>query len=143
MQAKQFGSRWKVVEGSHWILDFGTNQGNAQRAKDVIAHYGMNRICYVGRPDPTNHQLMMYLTVNGTSPAGAFAGEDAISVDLSKVVAQQSGGSWIVTDTSSIMLNFGISEANARRAVWIIKKYGFTHQCFVGRPHAPMMYFRK
>jgi hypothetical protein len=143
VEAKQFGSRWKVVEGSHWILDFGANKANAQKAKDIIQHYGMNRICYVGRPDPTNQQLMMYLTVNGASPTGVFGGEDAIPFNLAKVTAEQSGGSWIVTDTASIMLNFGISEANARRAVWIIKKYGFTHQCFVGRPHAPMMYFRK
>ena len=91
----------------------------------------MNRICYVGRPDPTNQQLMMYLTVNGASPAGAFAGEDAIPFNLAKVTAEQSGGSWIVTDTASIMLNFGISEANARRAVWIIKKYGFTPREFL------------
>ena len=68
----------KVVEGSHWILDFGADKANAQKAKNVIQHYGMNRICYVGRPDPTNQQLMMYLTVNGAAPTGALAGEDAI-----------------------------------------------------------------
>ena len=143
VETRQVGSRWKVVEGNHWILDFGPSQPNAEMAENIIRHYRMNSICFVGRPAPNMDELMMYFTVNGAAPAGAFAGEDAIPFNLATVVAQQSAGSWIVTDGVSIMLNFGICESNARKAVWIIKKYGFTHQCFVGRPHPPMMYFRK
>ena len=143
VETEQVGSHWKVVEGSHWILDFGPSQAHAEMAENIIRHYKMNSICFVGRPAPDMHQLMMYFTVKGKAPAGTFAGEDAISFNLSNVVAQQSGGSWIVTDGVSIMLNFGVCESNARKAVWIIRKYGFTHQCFVGRPNPPMMYFRK
>jgi hypothetical protein len=40
------------------------------------------------------------------------------------------------------MLDFGSSKADALDAVTIIKRYAFTHQCFVGLPDAPMMYFR-
>lgn len=69
-------------------------------------------------------------------------GEDAVPFDLPSVVAQQSGGSWIVTDGTSRMLDFGSSKADALGAVTIIKRYAFTHQCFVGRPDVPMMYFR-
>lgn len=85
---------------------------------------------------------MMYFTVGEEAPRGAMAGEDAVPFDLSGVVAQQSEGSWIVTDGISRMLDFGASEADALNAVMIIKKYAFTHQCFVGRSDAPMMYFR-
>ena len=114
-------------------------QANAERAKNVIVHYGFDRICFVGRPNPP----MTYFTVEGHAPSGAMAGEDAIAFDLSGVVAQQSSGSWIVTDGTSSLLDFGNGKANALHALTIIKRHGFTHQCFAGhRPNA-MMYFRK
>lgn len=138
VQVRQIAGSWKVLSGSDELLDFGSAQANADRAKAVITHYGFDRICYVGRPDPP----MMYFTVHGHAPSGAMAGEDAIAFDLDGVVAQQVAGSWIVTDGTSRLLDFGTSKANAVHAVTIIKRYGFTHQCFVGRPNAPMMYFR-
>ena len=138
VQVRQVAGRWKVVQGDEWILDFGSNQANAVRARGVIGYYRFDRQCFVGRPNPP----MMYFTVGEEAPRGAMAGEDAVPFDLSGVVAQQSEGSWIVTDGISRMLDFGASEADALNAVMIIKKYAFTHQCFVGRPDAPMMYFR-
>jgi hypothetical protein len=70
-------------------------------------------------------------------------GEDAVAFNLATVTAEQIGGSWIVTDGASRMLDFGPCQTHSLGAVAIIKEYGFTHQCFVGRPGAPMMYFRK
>ncbi len=139
VQVRQVAQHWKIVDGDQQVLDFGPLEANAERAKAVIAHYRFDRICFVGRPDPP----MMYFTVGGKAPSGAMLGEDAVPFDLAGVVTQQVAGSWIVTDGTSRMLDFGTSEANAIHAVTIIKRYGFTHQCFVGRPNAPMMYFRK
>jgi hypothetical protein len=85
----------------------------------------------------------MYFTVNGKAPSGAMPGEDAIAFDTSAVRAESSNGHWIITDGSSSMLDFASSQFNALHAVALIRDYGFTHQCFVGRPDAPMMYFRK
>lgn len=138
VQVRQIAGSWKVVSGSDQLLDFGTAQANADWAKDVIVHYGFDRMCFVGRPNPP----MMYFTVNGHAPSDAMAGEDTVAFDLAGTVAQQSAGSWIVTDGTSRMLDFGSSKSNALHAVTIIKRFGFTHQCFVGRPNAPMMYFR-
>jgi hypothetical protein len=138
VQVREVGGRWKIVQGDEWILDFGSNAANAVRARDVIGYYQFDRQCFVGRPNPP----MMYFTVRGGAPHGAMAEEDAVPFDLCGVVAQQSEGTWIVTDGTSRMLDFGSSEAEARAAVTIIKRYAFTHQCFVGRPDAPMMYFR-
>jgi hypothetical protein len=143
VQAKNVGGSWKVVDGDHWILDFGAKEANAKKARDVIKHYGMNRICFVGRPSRTGKQLMMYFKINNSAPSGSFPGEDAIQFNTANVNAQQVGGRWKVTEGPMMMLDFGVSEANARKAVWLIKKYGFRFQCFVGRPNAPMMYFRK
>jgi len=142
VQAANVGGSWKVVDGNHWILDFGAKQADAERARDIIKHYGMNHICFVGRPSRSGQQLMMYFKVNNAAPSGVFPGEDAIPFNPNSVFAQAFGGRWKVTDGRMWMLDFGVSEANARKAVWIIKKYGFQYQCFVGRPNAPMMYFR-
>jgi 2-haloacid dehalogenase len=138
-QVRQVGGDWKIVEGDEQVLDFGASEANASRAKAVIDTYHLDQICFVGRPNPP----MMYFTVNGQAPTGAMPGEDAIAFDLGGVVAQQLGGQWIVTDGSSRILNFGTNETNAVRAVDIIKRYRFTHQCFVGRPNPGMMYFRR
>ena len=139
VEVKQVAGQWTVVDGNQDVLAFGASQANADRAKAVIMHYGFDRICFVGRPDAS----MMYFTAGGEAPSGAMPGEDAVAFQLSGVVAQQVAGNWIVTDGVSRMLDFGTIKANAVHAVTIIKRYGFTHQCFVGRPNAPMMYFRK
>jgi 2-haloacid dehalogenase len=139
LHVRQIGGQWTVVDGDQQVLAFGASSANAERAKAVIVHYGFDRICFVGRPNAP----MMYFTIGGSGPAGAMPGEDSVAFDLAGVVAQQVAGSWIVTDGATRMLDFGTSKANAVHAVTIIKRYGFTHQCFVGRPNAPMMYFRK
>jgi hypothetical protein len=128
-----------LVDGDELLCDFGTSQTNAVRAQAVIARYGFDRLCFVGRPNAP----MMYFTIAGKAPLGAMAGEDAITFDLAQLRAQPSSGSWIVTDGTSRLLDFGASQINALHAVALIRNYGFTHQCFVGRPDAPMMYFRQ
>jgi hypothetical protein len=44
------------VDGTHWILDFGASQANANKALNIIKKYGFSQICFVGRPNPP----MMY-----------------------------------------------------------------------------------
>ena len=85
VQARRVAGRWTIVDGDQNVLDFGASQANAERAKAVIRHYGFDRMCFVGRPNPP----MMYFTVAGKAPAGGMAGEDAIAFDLSGVVAQR------------------------------------------------------
>jgi len=86
---------------------------------------------------------MTYFTVSGQAPSGPLSGEDAIPFDLAMVRAQDAGGDWIVTDGLSRLIDFGSNGPNALHAVALIRHYGFTHQCFVGRPHPPLTYFRK
>jgi hypothetical protein len=80
---------------------------------------------------------MTYFTVNGHAPSGAMAGEDAIAFDLAGVVAQQLGGSWIVTDGLSRLLDFGNSKADALQAVTIIKALRLHASVLRGPPERP------
>jgi Lysyl oxidase len=140
--AQKIGGRWKVVDGNHWMMDFGSKEADAKKAVKILKYYKMNQMCFVGRPSRKSSQLMMYFRVNGQSPVGPFPGEDAIPFNPQNVAALKVGDNWKVVEGAMWMLDFGPSEANARKAAWVIKKYGFTRQCFVGRPNAPMMYFR-
>ncbi len=45
------GGSWKVVDGGHSMLDFGSNKAAADQALSVIRHYNLNRQCFVARPN--------------------------------------------------------------------------------------------
>ncbi len=139
VKAKKVNGRWKVVHGSMLMLDFNKKKADADKAVKIIKHYKLDRQCFVGRPDAP----MQYYTVKGKAPTGALSGEDCIGFNPNKVEAKKINGRWKVVDGSHWILDFNKKEAQARIAVKIIKHYGFKYVCFVGRPHAPMMYFRK
>lgn len=139
--AKLVSGSWKVVDGNEWVLDFGAGgNANAQKAVNIIKHYGMTSHCYVGRPNAP----FQYWLVNGQSPVGAFPGEDSIAFDPNKLEVKMVNGTWkIVEALDHWMFDFGTHEDQARMGLQIIKMYGFTRTCYVGRPNAPMQYFRK
>lgn len=53
LEVIQVAGSWKVVEGDHWLLDFGAAQNEARQALSYILRYGFRFICFVGRPDPS------------------------------------------------------------------------------------------
>jgi hypothetical protein len=136
---KQINGHWKIVDGSHWMFDFGSNQAEARKALSIIKHYRMNRSCFVGRPNPS----FKYMLVNGHAPTGAMSGEDCVSFNPATIQVKKINGSWKIVDGSHWMFDFGSNEAEARQAFAIIKKYGFTRSCFVGRPGPSFEYLRK
>ncbi len=54
--AEFVGGAWKVVDGSNWLLDYGSDHGAAMHAAGVIHDYSLNRQCFIERP----HASMMY-----------------------------------------------------------------------------------
>ncbi|NTW11092.1 MAG: hypothetical protein HGA26_07015, partial [Chlorobiaceae bacterium] len=51
IEVKQIGGSWKIVDGGHWMFDFGTNKGEAVTAYNIIKKYGFRYSCFVGRPN--------------------------------------------------------------------------------------------
>lgn len=141
--AVQVGGRWKVAEGSHWMLDTGTSQSEAQRAVEIIDHYGLASMCFVGRPRCADVSPMMYwLTDAGRAPSGQLAGEDAIAFDRANLEVVQIGDRWKVVEGTHWLLDFGPGQGNAVAALHFIRKYRFDEICFVGRPDPSMTYFK-
>lgn len=139
IEVKEIDGRWKIVDGSHWIFDFGSKKTEAEKAFSIIRYYRMNSTCYVGRPDPS----FTYLLVSGSAPEGAFAGEDSIPFNPATIEVKEIGGRWKIVDGSQWMFDFGTNKAEAETAFAIIKKYGFRYSCFVGRPAPSFIYMRK
>ncbi len=141
--AVQVGGRWKVAEGNHWMLDTGTSQGEAERAVEIINHYKLASMCFVGRPRCGDVRPMMYwLTDAGRAPSGQLPGEDCIHFDRNNLAVVEIGGRWKVVEGTHWILDFGVGEGNARAALHFIRKHRFDQICFVGRPDPSMTYFK-
>lgn len=131
IEVKQIDGKWKIFDGEQWILDFNSGERNARMVADTIRSYKMNQICFVGR---NTARPMMYFLSDGQAPEGKVAGEDAIPFDPRQVRAEQKNGSWKLTCGTMWMEDFGNNADAARDAAEQVKYYGFTRQCFIGRP---------
>jgi len=132
--------RWKIKEGrSHWLYDFGENRTEASKALSIIRYYRANQSCYVGRPGPSMH----YILSSGHPPAGAMNGEDCIGFNPSNLRIEQIGGHWKIVEGRHWLKDFNGSKSEAQTALSIIRKYRFTHACYVGRPGPSFTYWRK
>ena len=138
-RAHQVDGRWKVTDGGHYLLDFGSEGRQARHAVTFIRHYGMDESCYVSRPNPP----MRYFLVDGKSPNGSHRLEDCAAFDNDQVEADRVRGKWRVVSGDRWLINFENDRAGAEKAAKIIRYYGFTRQCFVGRPDPGMAYFRR
>jgi len=136
---KKINNSWKIVDGDHWMFDFKANQAAAVKSLSVIKNYKMNRSCFVGRPDPS----FSYLLVGTNAPVGNMSGQDCIKFDPAKIEVKQIGGRWKIVQGSMWMYDFGDKQAEAVFSLQMIKKYGFTNQCFVARPNPPFQYLHK
>jgi hypothetical protein len=130
---------WKILDGGHSLFSFGTKEGEARQALDIIKHYGMNQSCFVGRPHPS----FQYLLISGRAPSGGVAGEECIAFNPGTIAVKEIGSTWKIVDGSHCLFDFGHEESEARKAFAIIKHYGFRYSCFVGGPHAKFKYLRK
>lgn len=137
-EVKNLNNSWKVVAGDLWLMDFGPHEDQARMALQVIKHYGINQQCFTGRPTRT----MEYYLADGKPPTGAFEGEDAIPFNPANLEARQINGRWKIVEGDSWIMDFGDKEADAREALEVIRKFGFDHICFIGRPKPGMTYFR-
>jgi Astacin (Peptidase family M12A) len=140
LEVKRVNNRWKVVSGSVWWYDTDQSKAEADMILKIIKQYQTNKLCFVGRPGAP----LQYITKNNQSPVGAVVGEDCISFNPIKLEVKKVGANWtIVENNNHLMFAFGNKEAEARKALCVIKKYGFTKSCYVGRPGPSMIYLRK
>jgi hypothetical protein len=122
-----------------WLLDFGSNKSEAERALKTIKHYRMNSQCFVGRPHPS----MEFYLVNGFAPEGPIDGEDSIPFNPPDLEVQRVRGRWKIVEGNHWLMDFDQLEEEARQALSYILRFGFRYICFIGRPNPSMTYFRR
>ena len=136
---RNIDGRWTIVDGNNLLFNFGDRKLEALKALKIIKYYRMDSSCFVGRPDPS----FRYLLVNGQAPQGNMPGEDCVGFNPNTIEVRKIDGRWKIVDGSHWLFDFGDKEGEARTAFAIIKKYGFTRSCFVGRPDPSFNYLRK
>jgi hypothetical protein len=52
VHASPIGHRWKIVDGTQWIADFGDDKNQADSLLSLIRFYHLDEECFVARPDP-------------------------------------------------------------------------------------------
>lgn len=130
---------WKLVQGSRWLLDAGANKAEMDAAKALVQHYGLDKHCFVGRPDPS----LSYWLVGDAAPEGAFPGEDCVSINPNNLTVRDSGSRFTIVSNGNHFAFTAPTKAEAEDVIAVIKYYGFTRSCFVGRPDPSMSYLRK
>jgi hypothetical protein len=131
--------KWKIADGDHWLFDFGKNKNDAYYALNVIKIYRIDQSCFVGRPHPS----FQYLLSSGRAPSGDIRNEDCVPFDPRAIEVRFVHGSWKIADGRHWLFDFGDKESEARQALAIIRKHGFTNSCFVGRPDPRFRYLRR
>ncbi|MEJ7766636.1 MAG: M12 family metallopeptidase [Chitinophagaceae bacterium] len=135
--AKQSGSIWLVVDGSHSMFS-APNKPEADMIVKIIKYYGVNKSCFVGRPNPS----FQYLLKNNSSPFGGMVGEDAIGFNPASLTLTAEGSQYVMKSGTSRMFMFP-NKTEGEMAISMINKYGFNKTCYVGRPDASLQYIRK
>lgn len=130
---------WKIVEGDHWLFDFGNKRDEASSTFRIIRHYNLNQSCFVGRPNPS----FTYMLSDGRAPAGSVRGEDCVTFDPNQIQVRQFNGRWKIVEGNQWLFDFAGNRAEAQQSAAIIRKYDFSRSCFVGRPNPSFSYMRR
>jgi hypothetical protein len=137
MEQTSFG--WRVMDGSQIIFGFDFDKTEAMIALATVKHYKMTQSCYVGRPRPSFH----YMLVGGSSPIGSFRPTDCKPFNPATTTVRQMNGGWKVADGSNELFGFGEKKDEADQTLAIIKKYGFTNSCVMAKGKVEYVYMHK
>ena len=131
------GGKYLLTDGRSRMKVF-PNRAEAEQCLRIIRHYRLDSRGFVGRPDPS----LEYWLTGGRAPVGSMPGEDAIRFNPRNLQVKNIRGSWKIVEGNHYLLSFP-NQREASEALQIIRRYGFTHLCFVGRPNASMTYLRR
>ena len=72
-----------------------------------------------------------------------MAGEACVAFDPKRVRLSKIKGSWKIVSGRHRLFDIGQSEADARQALAVIRRHGFSQACSVGRSDADFSYLRR
>ncbi len=132
-----------IQDGNTRIKSFSTPQ-NAQKALQVIQHYGMTSRNVIGP--------MEYFLAGNAAPSGPLVGADELPINPDYYQVSRSIPSmpsdWIIAEVVgnnvNVLVNFLANRDAAYSAYEVMRRFRFTRLCWVGgtRQSPEMLYFR-
>ena len=130
-------SRWQLVAGGVVLKDFGPRQEEARAALRLLRQLGLTQRGTVGTP----RAVMEYWLAGGRAPQGLVPGLHPVALDVDSLRAEQVQGQWCVRDNSRVLFTFGAHGDEARQALAVIRRHGFTQVGSLGRGLPDMLVF--
>jgi hypothetical protein len=137
VEVRWLDDRWQLLAGGVLFKDLGRRPADARQALEIIRALGLNQHGTVGTPQP----IMEYWLANGQAPQALGTSRQLLPIDLDSLKVEQLEGQWCVHDARRLLFAFGAHEDEAKAAVDVIRRYGFTQVGYVGAPVPVMMYF--
>jgi hypothetical protein len=111
-----------------------------EQAISLLRQLKIDKICYVGRPDPS----LRYLLSNGQIPSQSTLDEDCISFSSpdNLVSREVSGGRYQISDGRSLLFMTN-SREEGERVIEVIQHYGGRQICYVERPNPGLSYLKR
>jgi hypothetical protein len=134
----QTDGEWFIVSGDTRLNGFGKNQDQAERALEIIKHYGINERCNAGLPT----EGYPYWLADGQPPAGALVGEICLSFHPDRIKIKQVDENWKIMEGRRQILSFR-DEQTVQAVFEVVQTHGFSNFCFVGRPEPRFLYMRR
>ena len=129
--------RWQLVAGDVVLKDFGPHQEEARAALRLVRQLGLTQRGTVGTPRP----VMEYWLAGGRAPQGLVAGLHPVALDAASLRVDQVQGQWCVRDNSRVLFTFGAHGDEARQALAVIRRHGFTQVGSLGQGVPDMLVF--
>ncbi len=125
---------WRLTAAGATLKDFGRRESDAEEALRLIRELRLNQRGVVGGPSPT----LEYWLSDGRPPQDPPPGLRVQAMDGPTLRVEKTQNQWVLRDDRRVLFNFGNAEGDARQALAVVRKYGFTHVGVVN-PAAPAM----
>ncbi|HVS37916.1 MAG TPA: hypothetical protein VMS17_20320 [Gemmataceae bacterium] len=128
---------WQVSADGATIKDFGRNESEAREALRLIRELRLDQRGVIGGPAPA----LEYWLSDGKPPQGSSPGLRVLPIDGASLRVEQMQDQWMLRDDHRALFSFGGSQKDAKEALAVIQKYGFTQVGTIGAGAPSMMVF--
>jgi hypothetical protein len=129
--------RWELVAGQEKLKDLGQRKDQAREALQILRELRVNQHGTIGTPEP----VLEYWLVDGRAPRTLGNRLRFMPLDPDRLRVDQVHGQWCIRDDRTPLFRFGQHQDDARKALDVIRRYGFTQIGHVGYPTPILLYF--
>jgi hypothetical protein len=126
-EIRREGDRWYLWSGHQRLKDLGPHESEAREVLRLVRYFHLNQWGTVGRPLP----IMEYWLSDGRAPQKMGAAVRSVPFDAESLRVDDYQGQYLLRDAKQTLFAFG-SQDDAKQALAVIRKYGFTEIAYVG-----------